>query len=313
MAIFTLDQYLKGVIKNTKQNTNDLKLDSKNKDQKDFAIYVENHNGGIHRYHSQEEWLFVENGTCSIKFHNQILDLTAGNLVLIKAGQAFEIKEQTSETVVVKMRVKAIYNFEKELQNYLSLDDKENEILVTVKNLLAEEGYLFIKTSRLMKQSQLIENIINEYLNGDLFMAPMMAGTFSQLLALSLRMQTFNRTAGKTKKTNFIGSDLDRYIDLHFADIKLAEAAEYFGFNQNYFSNLVKQKTGKSFVEHVDERRMQEARELLAQPNLSLKEIISRVGYSSKSFFYKKFSEYYGTTPALMREELFRQANINLK
>ena len=239
--------------------------------------------------------------------------MSAGNLVLIKAGQAFEIKEQTSETVVVKMRVKAIYDFEKELQNYMSLDNKENEILVTVKSLLAEKGYLFIKTSRLMKQSQLIENAINEYLNGDLFMASMMAGTFSQLLALSLRTQVFSQATGKSKKANFIGSDLDRYIDLHFADVKLAEAAEYFGFNQNYFSNLVKQKTGKSFVEHVDERRMQEARELLAQPNLSLKEIISRVGYSSKSFFYKKFSEYYGTTPALMREELFRQANINLK
>lgn len=58
---------------------------------------------------------------------------------------------------------------------------------------------------------------------------------------------------------------------------------------------------------------MQEARNLLAQPNISLKEIINRVGYSSKSFFYKKFNQYYGETPAAMRERLFRQANINLK
>ena len=76
---------------------------------------------------------------------------------------------------------------------------------------------------------------------------------------------------------------------------------------------MVQAKTGKSFVDHVGARRMQEARELLAQPDISLKEIISRVGYSSKSFFYKKFNQYYNMTPAAMRKELFRQANINLR
>ncbi|MEB3365089.1 hypothetical protein SDC49_20640 [Lactobacillus sp. R2/2] len=32
---------------------------------------------------------------------------------------------------------------------------------------------------------------------------------------------------------------------------------------------------------------MQEARSLLARPDISVKEIITRVGYSGKSFFYK--------------------------
>ncbi len=120
-------------------------------------------------------------------------------------------------------------------------------------------------------------------------------------------------TSAGLNKTKFEGSALDNYIDTHFANITLTQAAKYFGFNPNYFSNMVKRKTGKSFVDHVDERRMQEARNLLAQPDISLKEIIARVGYSSKSFFYKKFNQYYHQTPATMREELFRQANINLK
>ena len=79
------------------------------------------------------------------------------------------------------------------------------------------------------------------------------------------------------------------------------------------FSTMVKEKTGKSFVEHVDDRRMREARRLLAKPNVSLKDIIETIGYSSKSFFYKKFKHYYGMTPAEMRKRLFREAHINLK
>ncbi|MBA1392461.1 AraC family transcriptional regulator, partial [Lactobacillus sp. XV13L] len=99
----------------------------------------------------------------------------------------------------------------------------------------------------------------------------------------------------------------------NYASISLDKTAKHFGFNPKYFSSLVKQKTGKSFVEHVDERRMEEARNLLARPDISVKEIIRRVGYSGKSFFYKKFNEYYHETPVQMRAELFRQANINLK
>ena len=156
------------------------------------------------------------------------------------------------------------------------------------------------------------ESVKTRLLNNDLFATALIQAELTVMLIISIRTQRM-ATPTNLDKTKFEKKSLDNYIDAHFADVSLADAAKYFGFNPNYFSNMVKAKTGKSFVDHVDERRMQEARELLAQPDISLKEIIGRVGYSSKSFFYKKFNQYYHMTPAAMREELFRQANINLK
>ncbi len=157
-----------------------------------------------------------------------------------------------------------------------------------------------------------MQHIIGGYLNNDLFTKALIQAELTTMLIISIRTQRM-ATPTSLDKTKFEKKTLDNYIDLHFADVSLSDAAKYFGFNPNYFSNMVKAKTGKSFVDHVDDRRMQEARELLAQPDISLREIIGRVGYSSKSFFYKKFNQYYHITPAAMRAELFRQANINLK
>ena len=161
------------------------------------------------------------------------------------------------------------------------------------------------------RSAQIMKKIIDEYLNQNLFVENMVLAELSILFVAALRNKDFEKAP--TSAPKFAQTALEQYIDENFADVTLNEAAKHFGLNPNYFSTLVKQKTGKSFVEHVDERRMQEARNLLARPDISVKEIITRVGYNGKSFFYKKFGEYYHETPVQMRAELFRQANINLK
>ena len=162
-----------------------------------------------------------------------------------------------------------------------------------------------------MWSSQSIREIVQDDLNHAAFNSTIGLELLKVVILRNLREQNFKLSERRENK--FKDETLDQYIDQHYNDITLAEAAEYFGFNRNYFSTMVKAKTGKSFVAHVDDRRMREAKRLLAKPNVSLKEIIETIGYSSKSFFYKKFKHYYGMTPAEMRKRLFREAHINLK
>ena len=162
-----------------------------------------------------------------------------------------------------------------------------------------------------MWSSQNIREIVQDDLNHAAFNSTIGLELLKVVILRNLREQNFKLS--ERRENSFKDETLDQYIDQHYNDITLAEAAKYFGFNRNYFSTMVKRKTGKSFVEHVDDRRMREARRLLAKPNVSLKEIIETIGYSSKSFFYKKFKHYYGMTPAEMRKRLFREAHINLK
>ena len=313
MAAVALDQYLASILKSNSTDRNEIKLEAGNPDFDLFTIYLENHNNGIHRYQMDVSTiLYVAKGTVTIKSGEKIITMKSGNVLLLTEGWKYEVKSQKEDSVLVKLKFKPGFAYREYFKYFSYKGKRENKVIEQIIDSLGNEHVLWLKNNQITRASQVMQHIIGGYLNNDLFATALIQAELTVMLIISIRTQRM-ATPTNLDKTKFEKKSLDNYIDAHFADISLADAAKYFGFNPNYFSNMVKAKTGKSFVDHVDERRMQEARELLAQPDISLKEIIGRVGYSSKSFFYKKFNQYYHMTPAAMREELFRQANINLK
>lgn len=313
MAAVALDQYLASILKSNSTDRNEIKLEAGNPDFDLFTIYLENHNTGIHRYQMDVSTiLYVAKGTVTIKSGEKIITMKSGNVLLLTEGWKYEVKSQKEDSVLVKLKFKPGFAYREYFKYFSYKGKRENKVIEQIIDSLDNEHVLWLKNNQITRASQVMQDIIGGYLNNDLFATALIQAELTVMLIISIRTQRM-ATPTNLDKTKFEKKSLDNYIDAHFADISLADAAKYFGFNPNYFSNMVKAKTGKSFVDHVDERRMQEARELLAQPDISLKEIIGRVGYSSKSFFYKKFNQYYHMTPAAMREELFRQANINLK
>ncbi|WEV39724.1 helix-turn-helix transcriptional regulator [Lactobacillus sp. ESL0681] len=312
MAVVKLEQYLLSILHATTADTNELRLNSGNKNFDLFTILLENHNTGVHRYQaSSYQLLYVAAGEIKIKVDNYEYRLKPGNMLFLLNKCEYEVQQQTNSGVLVKLE----FSLQKLGQyfpgNTGSRTASEREIIKQLEQKLEQQRFLYLKNTELSEPVQLINKIIDEYLQANLFAKEIIAAELKLLLITTIRKQDLNAAPATTME--FAGTELDRYIDANFADITLAEAAKHFGLNPNYFSSLVKQKTGKSFVEHVDERRMQEARNLLARPDISVKEIITLVGYHGKSFFYKKFNEYYHQTPVQMRSELFRQANINLK
>lgn len=313
MAAVALDQYLASVLKSNPTDKNEIKLKAGNADFDLFTIYLENHNTGIHRYSMDVPTiLYVAKGTVTIKSGEKIIAIKSGNVLLLTEECKYEVAKQDPDAVLAKLKFQHGFKYRKYFDDFNYQGSRESKIIDQIVDSLENEHVLWLKNNQLTRASQVMQHIIGGYLNDELFAKALIRAELNVMLIISIRNQRM-ATPTNLDKTKFERKSLDNYIDVHYADISLTEAAKYFGFNANYFSNMVKSKTGKSFVDHVDERRMREARVLLAQPDISLKEVISRVGYSSKSFFYKKFNQYYQMTPAAMREELFRQANINLK
>ncbi|MDF7672863.1 AraC family transcriptional regulator [Lactobacillus sp. ESL0701] len=311
MAAVKLAQYLASILSSTNSDTNELRLKAEGNFDL-FTVYLENHNTGVHRYQTTNAMIFYEaGGKSNIKIHGQDLVLNVGNIVFLPAKSDYEVQKQTKTDVLVKLDLNSKYDLQYFLGNIVNHESREEQAVKQIVSSLRTNRLLYLKSTPISKSAQLMNRIIDEYLNQNLFAQSVAAAELNLLLISAVRNQNFGSVS--VEKQGFANVTLESYIDTNFADITLDTAAKHFGFNPNYFSSLVKQKTGKSFVEHVDERRMQEARNLLARPDISVKEIIARVGYNGKSFFYKKFNEYYHQTPVQMRAELFRQANINLK
>ena len=312
MAAVKLEQYLASVIDAARSDTNEVKIKPGNSNFDLFIAFLENRNTGIHRYQTTGLTILYEaTGSTKVRINSQDFMLNDGNIIFLQKKSNYEILKPGSKDILVKLEFDPNIDVRNFFDNLTVMNNYEKKLLKKINTTFEQKRLLGLNGTLMSESAHLLKKIINEYLNYDLFTRNAIMAELTLLFVSAVRNQ--NLTSTPAISHQFAQTDLEKYIDAHFTNITLNDAAKHFGFNPNYFSSLVKQKTGKSFVEHVDERRMLEARSLLARPDISVKEIITRVGYSGKSFFYKKFSEYYHETPVQMRAELFRQANINLK
>jgi len=83
--------------------------------------------------------------------------------------------------------------------------------------------------------------------------------------------------------------------------------ADNFGMTVSYLSQFFKSKTGKTILEFVTELRINKAKELLMQTDLSLNYIAEEVGYYNVSSFIRRFKQVEGITPGE-----FRKCNVNV-
>lgn len=88
-----------------------------------------------------------------------------------------------------------------------------------------------------------------------------------------------------------------RYLDTHFRDAPtLGEIAAHVGFHPAYFSEQFKRVTGTSYVEHLNERRIAYAKQLLSE-GLRVSEACFGAGFGSLSNFQHRFRQNVGCSP----------------
>lgn len=93
------------------------------------------------------------------------------------------------------------------------------------------------------------------------------------------------------------------YVEDHFyEDISLKGMAEIVHLNASYLSSLFKEEVEMTFSEYLTRRRLQEAKKLLMQTDLTVNEIAEKVGYQTAKYFIKLFKQYEKATPSSYRK-----------
>lgn len=82
-----------------------------------------------------------------------------------------------------------------------------------------------------------------------------------------------------------------------------AEFAEQLHVHPNYLNSLVKNQTGKTLREHIQERLLYEAKVLLTQTDWDIKSISYVLGFSEQAAFTSFFSKKGGMSPSRFREK----------
>ncbi|GGH36892.1 response regulator transcription factor [Paenibacillus segetis] len=93
-----------------------------------------------------------------------------------------------------------------------------------------------------------------------------------------------------------------QYIKNYYnTDLTLEKVASIVYLNPVYFSQVFKQKTGYGFKEYVIHLRMEQAKQLLLNPQLKLVDISERIGYQDVKHFTQVFRKRFNVTPTEYR------------
>ena len=99
-------------------------------------------------------------------------------------------------------------------------------------------------------------------------------------------------------------------LEAHFSSLVAGESdqllqvqdfANLQGLHPNYFSTVIKRKTGKTVNIWIAEKTIAEAQALLAQSSQSIKEIAYQLAFQEPTHFSRFFKKHTGVTPSVFR------------
>lgn len=131
------------------------------------------------------------------------------------------------------------------------------------------------------------------------------------LLEISERYHTFfhhiaeAKTEHKAKKYDNLLDRIHEVIASSYQDPNLSvnSISEMENRSPVYLGRLYKKLTGKSISECINETRIEEAKRLLSETNMTVNEIVDRIGFSNSSYFYTVFKKHQGIAPNDFRQK----------
>lgn len=108
----------------------------------------------------------------------------------------------------------------------------------------------------------------------------------------------------KKSKNEKLKKDIIEFIESNYSDpgITPVYVAEKMGISEKYLTQYLKEQTGESFSVYLERVRLEAARELLLNTDMSNESIASATGFGATNSFYRVFNKKYGVSPKAFRD-----------
>lgn len=93
-----------------------------------------------------------------------------------------------------------------------------------------------------------------------------------------------------------------RYVESNYREGSLADASERMHYDPCWLSRETRRRTGKTFTQLMQEKRLAQAAFLLRSTRRKVDDISVAVGYENVSYFHRLFSSAYGCSPKAFRD-----------
>ena len=158
----------------------------------------------------------------------------------------------------------------------------------------------------------LYHKIETEYRNNqDEYSRELILANVDTMLKYSQRFykrQFLNRTEISGKTVTKFNEEINRYVANGMLDIKgllsVHDIAERLNISAGYLSDVLKQESGKTALEHIHIYLISEAKNKLIGEDKSVSEIAYALGFENLSYFSRLFKKEVGISPNLFKKQL---------
>lgn len=128
---------------------------------------------------------------------------------------------------------------------------------------------------------------------------------FEQMLLEKISGIARRISRSKEKTIGGIVDKANRIINERFnQELTLDDISKELYISPQYFSRLYKQEMGINFIEKLTTVRMENAKNLMKNGNLSIKEICYLSGYSDPNYFSRLFKKFEGVSPSTYQKQI---------
>lgn len=249
--------------------------------------------------HDYVEVVYMCQGSTTHIVNGQTIHLEEGDLLFMNQSATHEICKAGHEDIAVNFIVLPEF-----FSTPLSLVGEEETPLHTFligclcgKNI--GSGYLHFEVADVPPVQNLLENLIWILLENNQAKRKMSQMTMA-LLLLQLLVRT-EKLSSSNPEESVIWQVL-RYVENRYADGSFADLCDQLHYDSSWLSREIKRKTGKTYTQLVQEKRLAQAAFLLKNTMRNVDDIALAVGYENISYFHRLFAKTFEKSPKHYRD-----------
>ena len=250
--------------------------------------------------HNYVEMMYVVQGNITHIIEGKELTLHKGDVLMLNQQVRHAIRRAEYEDIGINFI--ALPEF---FEIPLSMLHEKNVLADFVIGAMRQKNpvahYLLFRLKEDLQVENLMENMIESMLhthcNEDIANQYTMGHVFLYLLN---HLENLSHNSSMDYREAIVQAVLG-YIKSDCKNANLTKIAKDTHQSVSVLSKLIRQKTGYTFKELLQQRRFETAAHLLTETDLAVEEIALDVGYENLSYFFRQFKSRYGVTPRAYR------------
>lgn len=252
--------------------------------------------------HQFFEILCVYDGSADTTIQGISHRLTTGDVCIIPPHTRHSVGI-FDDSVAINILVRGT-TFQSTFFQSLTADSALAQFFAHVLYRKTEGNYLIFHTGKDSSIQKMLENLYIEYLGHEKYSYTFLNSMLIMFWAMLLRRHENHIESILTKDTGDNSmTDILNYLNAHYQEVTLSDTARHFGYSTSHFSTLIKEGTGRTFLQIIRDIKLNQACRALRETSLSNAVICELVGYDSPEHFMRTFKKAYNMTPGEYRKK----------